>query len=94
MQPGYSNSADKNQIANILSVVLGRDITYVRLTTPEMAAKFKDAGVPEETAGVLAFMDQLISKGTEDRMNDVFQQVVGRAPETFHNFATAAWNKR
>jgi len=66
--------------------VLGRKITYHKLTPDELAKKHMGFGLPPDYARSLAGLDTMIRGGGEDRINDVVQQVTGRPPRSFREF--------
>ncbi|KAI5891577.1 NAD(P)-binding protein [Schizophyllum commune H4-8] len=78
------------QVAKIMSDILGRPITHVKVSKEEMQAKFIALGVPADYAPILAAMDVAISNGAEARLDDAVERVTGRLPKTFKAFAEEA----
>ncbi|KAK2772969.1 hypothetical protein FQN52_004803 [Onygenales sp. PD_12] len=77
-----------DQVAEILSSVLGREISHEKLSGEEFGAFMTEkAGVTRDYADMLVGMDVAISKGSEERMNDVVERVTGEKPKTFREFA-------
>ncbi|KAK0461640.1 uncharacterized protein EV420DRAFT_120245 [Desarmillaria tabescens] len=76
-----------DEVAEIITEVLGRKITHVKLTQLEMANWFTERGVPKEYAGMLALMDARIAKGAEETLDDAVLKVTGRPPVRFSTFA-------
>lgn len=46
-----------------------------------------DVGMPRDYAEILGQFDQDIKNGSEDRLNDVVEQVTGKPPRKFMDFA-------
>ncbi|KAK2807527.1 hypothetical protein FQN50_005395 [Emmonsiellopsis sp. PD_5] len=77
-----------DQVAEILSSVLGRKISHGKLSGEEFGTFLTEkAGIERVYADMLAGMDVAISKGSEERMNDVVERVTGEKPKTFREFA-------
>ncbi|KAE8351817.1 agroclavine dehydrogenase [Aspergillus coremiiformis] len=76
-----------DQIAAILTSLLGRKITHVQLSEAGMAQRLESTGMPTEDAQMLAGMDTLIKNGAEDRLNQVVEEVTGIPPQSFSDFA-------
>ena len=77
------------KIAAILSDVLGRKITHVKISQPELAERMQAQGLPANYANMLSSMDTLISKGSEASLNDTVKRITGTSPMTFRDFAEA-----
>ena len=75
------------QIAEILSEVLGRKIVHVDMSATELQQRHRDFGMPEEWARMLSAMDTSIKFGAENRTNDVVFSVTGAAPRRFKDYA-------
>ena len=76
-----------DDIAEILSKVLDRKITYMKVSESELAARMYSNGIPEDYAKMLATLDMRTAEGEEARVNDVVKEVTGRKPKTFSTFA-------
>ncbi|KAK0447798.1 hypothetical protein EV421DRAFT_1706445 [Armillaria borealis] len=77
-----------DEVAEILTGILGRKITHVKLTQPEMAKLFTEAtGMPKEYADMLALADVQIAKGVEETLDDTVLRITGRPPIQFSTFA-------
>lgn len=76
-----------DDIAEILSSVLGSKVTHVKLSEAEFATRLESNGVSGDYAQMLAGLDTSIKNGAEDRMNDVVERVTGKAPRRFRDFA-------
>jgi uncharacterized protein YbjT (DUF2867 family) len=68
------------QYAQEFSGVLGRTIQYVNVPPQTWEAKLREARLSEHLIAHLSTMGQLNRDNRYDRMNDSFQQLVGRAP--------------
>ncbi|PBK67028.1 hypothetical protein ARMSODRAFT_959703 [Armillaria solidipes] len=76
-----------DEVAEILTGILGRKITHVKLTQLEMANLFTEAtGMPKEYADMLALMDVQIAKGVEETLDDVVFRITGRPPIRLSTF--------
>ncbi|RYP93153.1 hypothetical protein DL770_000727 [Monosporascus sp. CRB-9-2] len=76
-----------DQVAGILSSVLGREITHVKLTEDELTKHLESTGMPVEDARMLAGMDVMIREGAEDKTNNVVEELTGAPPMPFRDFA-------
>ncbi|KAL9122827.1 MAG: hypothetical protein Q9187_000617 [Circinaria calcarea] len=76
-----------DDVADILSKVLHRKITHVKITESEKAAAMHSNGMPEDYAKMLASLDTKLSNGVEARMNNVVKEVTGGEPKAFSAFA-------
>ncbi|KAI2641174.1 putative ergot alkaloid A [Xylaria nigripes] len=81
------NSLSYDEVAEILTSVLGRKITHVKISEADLAQRLVAYGMPAEDAELLASMDGLVRAGAEDRTNRVVEEVTGTAPLSFHDFA-------
>ncbi|HEY3741798.1 MAG TPA: hypothetical protein VGL53_18235 [Bryobacteraceae bacterium] len=75
------------QYAQEFSGVLGRTIQYFNVPPQSWEANLREARLPEHLIAHLNTMGQLNRDNRYDRMNDSFQQVVGRAPISAAEFA-------
>ncbi|KLJ05893.1 hypothetical protein EMPG_10675 [Blastomyces silverae] len=86
-----------DDLAEILSSVLGRKITHVKLSEAEFAARMESTlGIPQDYAQMLAVLETNVKNGAEDRMNDDVERVTGEGPRRFREFAEASsecWRK-
>ncbi|KKZ62183.1 hypothetical protein EMCG_03321 [[Emmonsia] crescens] len=76
-----------DDIAEILSSVLGRKVTHIKLSEAEFATRLESNRVSGDYAQMLAGLDTSIKNGAEDRMNDVVERVTAKAPRKFRDFA-------
>jgi uncharacterized protein YbjT (DUF2867 family) len=75
-------------VADVLSRVLGRTISFRPLTFEQEKQAMIDAGVPEAIAGVNAQAIGLFAQGDADYVTDDVTSVLGRPARTFEQFAT------
>ncbi|CCF41403.1 AFUA_2G17970 family ergot alkaloid biosynthesis protein [Colletotrichum higginsianum] len=80
-----------DDIATILSEVLGRKIVHKKLSTQELVDRFAGQGMPRDYAEMMGGLDTAIKNGSEDRTNSVVLALTGRRPRTFRE--TAEKNK-
>ncbi|KAK4192797.1 hypothetical protein QBC35DRAFT_483411 [Podospora australis] len=74
-------------IAQILSEVLGRKIVHVDLTTADLEKRHTQYGMPVGYAKMMSALDTSIKFGAENRTNDVILSVTGAAPRKFRDYA-------
>ncbi|PGG98245.1 hypothetical protein GX51_06893 [Blastomyces parvus] len=80
-----------DELAEILSSVLDRKITHVKLSEAEFAARMESTlGIPQDYAQMLAVLETNVKNGAEDRMNDDVERVTGKSPRRFRDFAEAS----
>jgi NAD(P)H dehydrogenase (quinone) len=65
-------------IANAMSVVLSRDVTYVPVSPDELRAQLTGAGLDDGLAGFLVSLDETIATGTFARVGDDRSRLIGR----------------
>jgi uncharacterized protein YbjT (DUF2867 family) len=75
-------------VADVLSKVLGRTISFRPLTFGEEKQAMIDAGVPEAIAGMNAQAIGLFAQGDADYVTDDVTSILGRPALTFEQFAT------
>ncbi|MBO8192323.1 NAD(P)H-binding protein [Streptomyces oryzae] len=75
-----------DDVAAILTDVLGRTVTHLRLTYAQLRDRLA-AALPAEFAALLAGLDRDIADGAEDRITDTVQRLTGRPPRSFRAFA-------
>ncbi|HEY3502752.1 MAG TPA: NmrA family NAD(P)-binding protein [Actinocatenispora sp.] len=76
-------------IAKELSVVLGHDIAYRRISPDEHQALMIKAGVPQPVATSNAQAFSLIAEGDAAWLSDEVAALTGTAPRSLHDFVTA-----
>ncbi len=75
-------------VAEILSTVLGRTITYRELSYEENLEAMLRAGVPEPVAVMNAQAFSLIAEGDAEWVSDDVSTLLARSPRSFLQFAT------
>ena len=76
-----------DDVAAVLTELLGRPIRHLKLSEEAMAKRFRDLGLPEEYARLLAAMDVAIAQGSENRVTDVVDRITRQPPVPFSRFA-------
>jgi uncharacterized protein YbjT (DUF2867 family) len=87
-------SLSYDQVADRIGQATGRPITHTPISTPRMAQRFIDRGVPEPTALFLAAGYETIAHGAQDNLADGLAALTGQPATTFQAFAEAnaeAW---
>jgi NAD(P)H dehydrogenase (quinone) len=78
----YEFAADEpwtfDDLAAALTDLLGREITHSKVTVDEQASILTAAGLPAETAGFLAAIDENIANGALDVNGNDLSRVIGR----------------
>ena len=77
------------EVASVLSEVAGRKIEHVDVRTEELARLLTEAGYEATFAAALASLDDRIRAGGEATVSPVVEELTGRAPRTFADFARA-----
>lgn len=67
-----------DELAAAIGEVVGRDVTYVHLTTDEHVAALQAAGLDAGTAGFVAALDAGIAQGALDSSDLTLSQLIGR----------------
>ena len=83
-----------DEVATVLSRVIGKSIVHVKLEERELTEKLQSSGIPLEDASMLASMDTMIKSGAEEKMYQAGENLTV-ASITFKDFATQAriiWN--
>ncbi|KAF4782557.1 AFUA_2G17970 family ergot alkaloid biosynthesis protein [Colletotrichum scovillei] len=76
-----------DEVAGILSGVLGRKIVHKRLSSQELVDRYAAQGMPRDYAEMMGGLDTAIKNGSEDRTNSVVLAVTGKQPKQFRDFA-------
>ncbi|KAI9372974.1 Festuclavine dehydrogenase [Aspergillus egyptiacus] len=76
-----------DKVAEILTTVMGREISHVSLPQLEFAKLLTDTvGLPVEFASMLADMEAEVGSGGEERLSDAVARVTGSSPLGFRDF--------
>lgn len=81
-------------VAAIISEAAGKPIRHVRISGAELIQRLTAFGIPAEYAALLAGLEEAIKNGAEDRTTSAVEEVTGRAPKSFADFArenAATW---
>ena len=77
------------EAAATITAVSGRPVRHVSMSAPAFSTRLIASGFFEGVARTLAGMDELISRGAEDRTTDDVFQASGSQPSPFDAFAAA-----
>ncbi|RLK52962.1 SDR family oxidoreductase [Microbacterium telephonicum] len=79
-----------DDIAAAASEILGRDVTYARLSTEEHIAALESAGLPADVAGFVAGIDTGIREGVLADTDGTLARLIGRPTTPFAEGLRAA----
>jgi ergot alkaloid biosynthesis protein len=79
-----------DEVAERIGMAVGRRISHRRLSSDELAARYRLLGLPPVYAEKLAAMDRAIAEGAEDRTTDSVKFLLGRPPISFDDFVEAS----
>lgn len=82
-----------DELAAAAAEVLGRPVTYRRVTADEQRAGLLAAGLDEGTAGFLVAMDQDIASGALADATDTLRTLLGRPTTPLVDGLRAAWQE-
>ena len=74
-------------VAEKISQVAGRKISYVDLPPAEFRKALLSAGMPEWSADALLDLQRLYREGKASLVTDAIERLTGRKPITFDQFA-------
>ena len=78
------------RVAEIVGAARGRPVAFEPVTPAELAERLA-LSYPLPFAQALAQLDAVIAAGAEDRVTPDVEQVIGRPPRSFEQFAAAAF---
>jgi uncharacterized protein YbjT (DUF2867 family) len=78
------------EVAAELSTAIGRPIRYVDLEPEQHVAELVEYGVPQEDAEAVRDLFAVIRNHRSEYVSDGVQQVLGRAPRDFRDYARTA----
>jgi uncharacterized protein YbjT (DUF2867 family) len=81
------SALDHAEVAKIISGVSGKAITYHALSEEAMLQGARDSGMPESAVQYLAALYRPVRKGLMSTVTTDVQQVTGKAPISFAEFA-------
>lgn len=76
-----------DEIAEALTLAVGRTITHVDLPPNELRYGMLDMGMPEQIADRLLDLERYFREGHASRVTDDVERVTGRAPRRFADYA-------
>lgn len=76
------------EIANQLSSLIGKEVTYVPISSEAALQGMVDSGMPEWTAKALAELYSVFATGEYAGTNDNVQQILGKSAITFEQWAS------
>lgn len=85
---------DHGEVARLISQASGRTISYHAIPEEDMILGAIQSGLPESSARFMALLYSIVRKGWAAGVTDDVQQVTGRAPLSFEEFArlnAAVW---
>jgi ergot alkaloid biosynthesis protein len=82
-----------DDVAIIITDVVGRPVRHLSLETASLAARFVAQGLPTDYATTLAEMDSHIAEGAEDCTTPGVEQLTGQRPTSFRTFANRVLEK-
>ncbi len=83
-----------DEVAAIISEAAGKPVRHVRISGAELMQRLTAFGIPAEYAALLAGLEEAIKNGAEDRVTSAVEDVTGRPPKSFADFArdnAASW---
>jgi len=82
-----SQSLDHDEVAELLSNVTGRKITYQEIPPEALKQGFVGAGVPEDYADFLLLILGYFAQGYSAHTTNAVKELLGRDPITFEQYA-------
>jgi len=82
-----SEAFDHDQVAEVLSTVTTRKITYESITSEAMSQSLRVAGVPSDYADFLIMILGFFKEGYSARVTDSVEKIIGRKPIVFTQYA-------
>jgi len=76
-----------DELANELSKVLGRSISHINLSPPDLKNGMLAQGMPEEIADRMLDLERYFREGQASRITNDIKQVTGRDPRRFAQYA-------
>ena len=75
------------EVAQILSVVTGRKITYMSISEEETRQRLKEIGMPSNVVDYLVYSYKFTREGNFSIVTNILEQVTGKRPISFKQFA-------
>jgi uncharacterized protein YbjT (DUF2867 family) len=76
-----------HEVAQILSGVTGRKITYVSISEEETRQRLKSIGMPSDVVDYLVYSYKFTREGNFSIVTNIIEQVAGKRPISFKQFA-------
>jgi uncharacterized protein YbjT (DUF2867 family) len=76
-----------HEVAQILSGVTGRKITYVSISEEEIHQRLKAIGMPSDVVDYLVYSYKFTREGNFSMVTNIIEQVTGKRPISFKQFA-------
>ena len=73
--------------AALISQAAHRPVRHVHVTAAQLQERLQGFGMPAGYAALLTGLDEKIKNGAEDRVTSVVQDITGRPPKSFADFA-------
>ena len=73
--------------AALISEAAHRPVRHVHVTAAQLGERLQGFGVPAGYAALLTGLDEKIKNGAEDRVTSVVEDVTGKPPKSFADFA-------
>ncbi|MGW0809959.1 SDR family oxidoreductase [Nonomuraea sp. NPDC002799] len=83
------HALDHDEIAQELSVALGRTVEHAALSPDELGAALRAQGLPAQFADDVAELSRQVATGSLAATTDAVLELTGRRPRTFTEFLTA-----
>jgi uncharacterized protein YbjT (DUF2867 family) len=90
------SALSNDEVAAVISTHARREVTHVNLEPTELTKRFTTLGLNPDYAAFLAQLDTFLASGTEARTTNGVQELTGRAPRSFADFAAChahAWRE-
>jgi uncharacterized protein YbjT (DUF2867 family) len=81
---------DHHEVARLISAASGRAVTYHSLTEAQMLAGARGLGIPEPAIGYMARLYAAVRAGYTAVITPAVEEVLGRKPVRFEEFAKAS----
>lgn len=82
-----SEAFDHDQVAEVLSTVTTRKITYESITSEAMSQSLREAGVPSDYADFLIMILTFFKESYSARVTDSVEEIIGRKPIALTQYA-------
>lgn len=88
-----SQSWSYTELAEILSLVSGKSVTYRAVSDADSLAGMLQAGLPEGLAQFLVAIDSKMAAGTEGHTSHDLEQLIGRKPTSIRDSISSLFHK-